>query len=262
VVPGVAIATASMPPRCTAGYGLATGSWRGFFGAFYLYTIDGVFIAAAAALVSGAFEVRQKQFVDARVEARVRLAHGIVVAVTMLPSLYLAYRLVGAEVFRSRATQFARTYLQFPGVLLTDINVDPGEKSIDVSLIGRQSQHIDVTTLRSGVLSDLYKETQAALQAKEQALRRVEGERDALKGDLERFKDIPAELRALYPQVGDVLISRGAEWDSAKGILQSDVVVLNVRSKGGLRSADRRRIEQWLTMRSGTVHVRVVVEDH
>jgi len=176
-------------------------------------------------------------------------------------------------------------------VLLTDINIHPGEKSIDVSLIGQQlseaqlrqvrasmagaglkganlrvfqsgSQHIDVRTLRSGVLSDLYKETQAALQARDQAPRKVEGERDALQGDLERFKDIPAELHALYPQVNDVLISRGAAWDSANGILQSDVLVLNVRSISGLRSADRRRIEQWLTMRSGTVHVRVIVEDH
>src|SRR5690606_31651666 len=47
VITGVAIATALMPPLCTAGYGLATGRWNFFLGAFYLFTINSVFIAAA-----------------------------------------------------------------------------------------------------------------------------------------------------------------------------------------------------------------------
>ena len=45
VIPGVAIATALMPPLCTAGYGLATGQLDFFFGALYLFTINTVFIA-------------------------------------------------------------------------------------------------------------------------------------------------------------------------------------------------------------------------
>ena len=46
VIPGVAIATALMPPLCTAGYGIAIGSFR-FMGAFYLYFINTVFIVTA-----------------------------------------------------------------------------------------------------------------------------------------------------------------------------------------------------------------------
>ena len=51
VIPGVAIATALMPPLCTAGYGLATLQFNFFFGAFYLFTINTVFIAFASLLV-------------------------------------------------------------------------------------------------------------------------------------------------------------------------------------------------------------------
>ena len=47
VIPGVAIATALIPPLCTAGFGLATGQIRFFFGAFYLFFINSVFIALA-----------------------------------------------------------------------------------------------------------------------------------------------------------------------------------------------------------------------
>lgn len=46
-IPGVAIATALMPPLCTAGYGLASGQWLYFAGAFYLYLINCVFICLA-----------------------------------------------------------------------------------------------------------------------------------------------------------------------------------------------------------------------
>ena len=52
VIPGVAIATALMPPLCTAGYGLATGQFTYFFGALYLFTINTVFIALSALLIS------------------------------------------------------------------------------------------------------------------------------------------------------------------------------------------------------------------
>ena len=49
-IPGVAIATALMPPLCTAGYGLAHGNWHYFLGASYLFAINCVFIAFATLL--------------------------------------------------------------------------------------------------------------------------------------------------------------------------------------------------------------------
>jgi len=52
VIPGVAIATALMPPICTAGYGLATLQFSFFFGALYLFTINTVFIAVGSLVVS------------------------------------------------------------------------------------------------------------------------------------------------------------------------------------------------------------------
>ena len=52
VIPGVAIATALMPPLCTAGFGLSHGNWTFFFGALYLFVINSVFIALSAMIVS------------------------------------------------------------------------------------------------------------------------------------------------------------------------------------------------------------------
>ena len=52
VIPGVAIATALMPPLCTVGYGLATFQFRFMLGALYLFTINSIFIALASFIVT------------------------------------------------------------------------------------------------------------------------------------------------------------------------------------------------------------------
>jgi uncharacterized hydrophobic protein (TIGR00271 family) len=64
IVPGVAIATALMPPLCTAGFGIANGRWDMFAGAFYLYVINSVFIAASALAVSKLLRLPPRGVVD------------------------------------------------------------------------------------------------------------------------------------------------------------------------------------------------------
>ena len=64
VIPGVAIATALMPPLCTAGYGLATGNLIYFLGAFYLYFINSVFISLATFIGVRVMHFQRKEFVD------------------------------------------------------------------------------------------------------------------------------------------------------------------------------------------------------
>lgn len=61
VIPGVAIATALMPPLCTAGFGLATGNLLYFLGAFYLYFINSVFISLATFLGVRFMHFKRKQ---------------------------------------------------------------------------------------------------------------------------------------------------------------------------------------------------------
>ena len=68
-VPGVAIATALMPPLCTAGYGLASANWEYFFGAIYLFLINGIFIALATGVVVKYFlHFPMKTYIDEKKE--------------------------------------------------------------------------------------------------------------------------------------------------------------------------------------------------
>lgn len=91
VIPGVAIATALMPPLCTAGFGLASGNLYYFFGAFYLYFINTVFISLATYLVVCVLKYPKTVFLDKQKEKQVKRYIGIIVFFTIVPSLFLSY---------------------------------------------------------------------------------------------------------------------------------------------------------------------------
>ena len=91
VIPGVAIATALMPPLCTAGYGLANGDWAMFGGAFYLFSINCVFIAFSAVLIIDFLRLPHRKFIDKAKEKRVKRAllarEGAAIGPRAIPSL-------------------------------------------------------------------------------------------------------------------------------------------------------------------------------
>ena len=66
VIPGVAIATALMPPLCTAGFGIATGQFSYFIGAIYLFFINTVFIALATFIIDSFMNYEKRNFLDPR----------------------------------------------------------------------------------------------------------------------------------------------------------------------------------------------------
>lgn len=138
VIPGVAIATALMPPLCTAGYGIAHASMKMFFGAFYLFFINCVFIALATLLLVGYIRPPHKQFVSAAFERKVRRYIYVVVLATVLPSIYLAYGLVTREVFNFRANEFIRNEMAFENSFIAKQKLFPEDKLIDVTLIGQK----------------------------------------------------------------------------------------------------------------------------
>ncbi|MDD4920472.1 MAG: TIGR00341 family protein, partial [Bacteroidales bacterium] len=89
VIPGVAIATALMPPLCTAGFGIATGNFRFFLGAFYLYFINTVFIVSATFVGTRIRGYEHKVFREKKREQAVKQSILAIVVITMIPALWL-----------------------------------------------------------------------------------------------------------------------------------------------------------------------------
>jgi uncharacterized hydrophobic protein (TIGR00271 family) len=290
VVPGVAIATALMPPLCTAGYGLANGNWSYFGGAFYLFTINSVFIALSSAMIVRAFHVREKQFIDEKTNARVKRTAFLVALLTIGPSVYLAYVLVQDELFKSNATRFVNTQVASDRTYVTQLNIDPKAKVIEMTVIGdflsstklaaiseglpaanlpnakikvhqqADREHIDVTTLKTGLLSDMYTQSQQSLEKKDLRIQELQQKLDSQNELVQQTKRVPDELHALFPEITEIWLTGGTYWKQETGIDSEHVTVLNIKVKRALTKSEHKKIEQWLAARIQVAKIKLVVE--
>ena len=94
VLAGVAIATALMPPLCTAGYGLAHWNMHFFLGALYLFVINGVFIALATYVMVKYLRFRQVSSIDLETAKKRRNIISAIMIVVLVPSIWSAVVLI------------------------------------------------------------------------------------------------------------------------------------------------------------------------
>ncbi|MGA9651401.1 TIGR00341 family protein [Pedobacter sp.] len=153
VIPGVAIATALMPPLCTAGYGLAMGNWPFLFGALYLFFINSLFICISTYLIVRFLKFDKKHFEDPGVEKKVSRYILISVLVTVIPSIYLAYGIVQKSIFENNAQSFIREEFNFTTtqVINRNLRYAKGEKEIDLLLIGEELPQTKLNSIKSNL---------------------------------------------------------------------------------------------------------------
>ncbi len=289
IIPGVAIATALMPPLCTAGYALAHANWHFFFGAFYLYSINCIFIAFSSILIIWVLHPSHKKFVDDRTESRVRRALSAVVILSMLPSIYLAGNLVNKEVFTTKANLFITNELTFEQAYITDKSINPAKKNIEITLIGApvsqshlkeiearfegyglngttlivhqtKNEVVDVTALKSNIVSELYKENLYQLEEKNTLIQKLQSELQKIDTNKTEWQNIAAELHAQYPQIREVLFSEAEQWKANDNSADQKIIVLNVMASSKLSRSEQYRITEWLKVRVKTDKVKLIVE--
>ena len=147
VIPGVAIATALMPPLCTAGYGLATAQWNYFFGAFYLFFINTVFIALSTFLGVKLLRFRTKSTPQSDLTKRGRRLVMWVVVITMLPAAVMTVNIVQRNVFDRNVHQFVERELRQTGTRIISAGVEAD--TLHVVAVGRTIGDAEVADARS-----------------------------------------------------------------------------------------------------------------
>lgn len=150
VIPGVAIATALMPPLCTAGYGLATGQILFFLGAAYLFFINSLFICLATFVIVKHLGFKKVYFATQEQEKRVSHSILAIVIITIIPSIYLAYRIVQKSIFEKNAKNFITQEFNFnkTQVITRNIQFDK-RQSIELLLIGEALSDSIVNTIKN-----------------------------------------------------------------------------------------------------------------
>ena len=106
IIPGVAIATALMPPLCTVGYGMAVGNWTYLLGAFYLFSLNSVFICLSTFLIIRLLNFPKVQFVNPSTEKKVKLYSIIVLLLIVIPSILKFSDIIKESIFNQNATDF------------------------------------------------------------------------------------------------------------------------------------------------------------
>ena len=106
VIFGVAIATALMPPLCTAGYGLAKANWEYFFGAMYLFTINAIFIALATFLVLKVLRFPMLKYVNSKRRKFIARIASLIAIVVMVPAIWTFISVLNKSNFEKEAQNF------------------------------------------------------------------------------------------------------------------------------------------------------------
>ena len=139
VIPGVAIATALMPPLCTAGFGLATGNYPFFLGALYLFFINSVFICLATIVTVRFMHFPLATWVDDKKKRRTRIQIAIFVILVAVPSGFIFWDVIKESVFKNRAENFITEHVKFQGAEIINKNTVYNRDStstIEIFLIG------------------------------------------------------------------------------------------------------------------------------
>lgn len=136
VIPGVAIATALMPPLCTAGYGLGTGNFYYFIGAFYLFLINCVFISISTFIIVRFMKFSPANYVDKETEKKIRKYIWGIAILTILPSLFLAYLFVQQEFFKQKVQDFINKEIRSKNLFIIDNTMNASKKTLKLVIYG------------------------------------------------------------------------------------------------------------------------------
>lgn len=279
VLPGVAIATALMPPLCTAGFGLATGQWFFFLGALYLFFINCLFICLATIIIVRYLHFRTIEFPSVSVKKRVMRSILILVTLTVLPSIYLAWRIVKRTIFEESAKAYIQNEFRFSNTQVVNrvLRSDQFKPSIELLLIGEElprhkidslrsrlsaynlrgteliirqgldaKQHIDLAQIKASILEDVFAARADTIMKK---LNKLEKPLPELQG----------ELKALYPDIRHFILTQSVTYSLDS--LRKDTITLFVADFSRRPTAkDIKAINAWLKERLKPDSLKVVIE--
>ena len=279
VIPGVAIATALMPPLCTAGFGLATGHFLYFLGAFYLFFINTVFIALATYLGVRFMGFAKKSAISTEQKKKAQKIITGLVVVTMIPAVFMTVGIVKRSIFEHNLRNFMKQELTLPGTHIISNEVDKDAKTLKVVAVGKEISmatqkeaedrmefyHLGgyKLTVIQGEQSDsillLYNKLSNVNTNREEDRRQIAeltAKIGAVNAQLHSYTqyenssvEIKDELKALYPQVQAISLSKVAEAKRDTSATAHFVAaVLTVGSKS-ITKDDKDKLQQWLKAR-------------
>lgn len=288
VIPGVAIATALMPPLCTAGYGLAVGNLYYFFGAFYLFFINTVFICLATYIGVRMLKFTPKTFLDQTRMKKVQRYIITLVVLTMLPAAYMTVHIIKRSIYDNNATKFVKNELSFSGTQIISQNLNEKDKRLNIVAVGKQisdsniaqaSKRLAQYNLESYTLNVIqgsqsdslikkFSNATTATEVSRQKMLEQSAQISTLETQLAQYtnyeslgKEVSREVSTIFPNITKISIANVIE--SRTDTAQYTRYILTViESSKKMEAADTHRMQKWLKARTKADSIRVIVDYH
>lgn len=288
VIPGVAIATALMPPLCTAGYGLATLQLQYFLGAAYLFLINSIYICLATFIGVKLFHFKPVATVNQESARHLRRIIYTIAILTLLPSVYLTYNMLRMNRFELNADRFVTHECKWADthVLSSSQEWNKEGKQINLTLIGKAMPQDSLTIalssrlrfynlegtrlkiiqgdspataadLKQAAVSDIYQMSQNALQAKQSEIDSLKNVISTDRTTISAAAGILPELRVVFPKINEIAITKAVFANPADGTLDTvDIALVNAGK--GFPISGNDELKRYLEARLKLSGIRVV----
>lgn len=286
VFSGVAIATALMPPLCTAGFGLANGNFSWFLGALYLFVINCLFIMLATYFSVKYFRFRQAEFEDVATARKTKRISSLLIILFIVPSIWSAVILIRQNNFEEKALAFIEHTKAYGKSIIYDYKIDHTDGSklilfftgdpladsakeniyINASKYDINKEQIQIndhtnTDNRNDIeiVKDIYDKMGREISERDADIKRLEEELKASKAVDIPYVQITREIINSYPQIQEVHIAQGASVKSDSLAIHQSIMVM-VKTDAFMIEEDSLKLGNWLKIRLNNDNLHLVIQ--
>lgn len=292
VIPGVAIATALMPPLCTVGYGFAMGEPKFYLGAFYLFFINSFFISLSTFTIIRLMGIPRKTYVDEfGIEREEKTKKWIIAIaiVTVMPSLVLGYQLVKDSFIETNINKYVEKEFLFDQTRVVSKYVDPETKQLEIALVGTRlsedtihllenkladynlsgmklkitqgeaSNTLGSDDVKNLIQQELYEKNQIALSDRDKRIEILESE--LLKYKLAEFdvESLSKEITTLYREIEWFSIGKNKVYNVETKQIE-EAVVASIETSVTFTEVEKEKLTEWIKARTNNDHVVLYME--
>lgn len=283
VFSGVAIATALMPPLCTAGYGLATGNFGSFLGALYLFCINCLFITMATYLLVRYFRFKKTEYADQGFGQRTQRITTLLIIIFLIPSIWSAVLLVKQNNFDKKATEFVDAHRSIGSSLIYDYKIEHYDGSVlkifmtGETLTDKERVHLFTCAKDFGIneeqlvvkeyitqnvkeddsyFKDIYDRLDNEIEKYETTIDRLtEQLQDARKNELP-YTQLANEISATHPEIKSLYMGQGVHV-SLDSLKSSACIMVKVETDTLMDTTSLEQLKKWIGIRLQVDNVQI-----
>ena len=272
---GVAIATALMPPLCTAGFSLAAGNFSSFLGAIYLFCINCLFITLATYFLVKYFKFKKAEYADSKFGVRTQRVTTVLIILFLVPSVWSAVILVKQNNFDKHAADFVETHRSIGNSVIYDYKIEHEDGSIlkvfmtgeTLSASGKSNLYAyakeygikeeqiiirEYTTQNTKeddtVFKGIYERLGSKIDKHEQTIDDLRRQLEQARKEELPYLQIANEISATYPEVKHVYMGQGAHV-TLDSLAVTPCLMVEIKTDSLLSTETVTQFKKWIQVR-------------